>query len=79
MKQLRDRVQQALIYPAFLAVAGIGLIVIFITVMVPQLQRDSSPTPTARTLPLATRILIGINEVFVRYWWLGVAAGLRAR
>src|SRR5207253_7407665 len=36
-KNLRDRVQQALIYPAFLAVAGTGLIAIFITFMVPQL------------------------------------------
>ena len=38
MKILRDRVQQALIYPAFLVLAGIGLIIIFITVMVPQLK-----------------------------------------
>jgi general secretion pathway protein F len=36
-KDLRDRVQQALIYPAFLAVAGGALITIFITYMVPQL------------------------------------------
>src|SRR6266853_470515 len=34
-KDLRDRVQQALIYPAFLAVAGAALITIFITYMVP--------------------------------------------
>src|SRR3984893_4436453 len=37
-KDLRDRVQQALIYPAFLAVAGAALITVFITYMVPQLQ-----------------------------------------
>src|SRR6202011_4629595 len=36
-KNLRDRVQQALIYPAFLAVAGAALITLFITYMVPQL------------------------------------------
>ena len=36
-KKLRDRVKQALIYPAFLAIAGMGLITIFITFMVPQL------------------------------------------
>src|SRR6202051_2678807 len=36
-KNLRDRVQQALIYPAFLALAGVGLITLFITFMVPQL------------------------------------------
>src|SRR5437870_7743469 len=32
-KDLRDRVQQALIYPAFLAVAGAALITVFITFM----------------------------------------------
>src|SRR6476661_7616439 len=35
-KNLRDRVQQALIYPAFLALAGMALITLFITFMVPQ-------------------------------------------
>ena len=34
-KDLRDRVQQALIYPAFLALAGAVLVTIFITFMVP--------------------------------------------
>ena len=38
-KNLRDRVQQALIYPAFLAIAGAALITIFITFMVPQLTQ----------------------------------------
>src|SRR5207247_9418615 len=33
-KDLRDRVQQALIYPAFLALAGAILVTIFITFMV---------------------------------------------
>src|SRR6266581_2325471 len=33
-KDLRDRVQQALIYPAFLALAGAVLVTIFITFMV---------------------------------------------
>ena len=52
MKQLRDRVQQALIYPAFLVFAGTGLVIIFITVMVPQLKGFFSNT-SGGTLPLA--------------------------
>src|SRR5438477_3124608 len=36
-KNLRDSVQQALIYPMFLALAGVALITLFITFMVPQL------------------------------------------
>ena len=72
MKLLRDRVKQALIYPAFLVFAGIGLIIIFITVMVPQLKGFFTST-NGGTLPLPTRVLIGANEMFVSYWWLGLA------
>src|SRR5438128_2332511 len=35
-KNLRDRIQQALIYPAALAVAGSALVVVFVTYLVPQ-------------------------------------------
>ncbi len=81
-KNLRDRVQQALIYPAFLAVAGAGLITVFITYMVPQLTGFMSQIGGA--LPLPTRILMDINHAIVTYWWLaaliavGVSVGFRA-
>ncbi len=81
-KSLRDRVQQALIYPAFLALAGSVLIIIFITFMVPQLTNFMSQT--GGTLPLPTRILLGANHLITGYWWLfilvviGVMVGFRA-
>jgi type II secretory pathway component PulF len=68
-KNLRDRVQQALIYPAFLALAGIALITIFITVMVPQLTGFMSQNGGA--LPLPTRILLAANHFITAYWWVG--------
>jgi len=81
-KNLRDRVQQALIYPAFLAFAGIVLITIFITFMVPQLTQFMSAN--GGSLPLPTRILLEVNHLIVNYWWLailigiGIAVGFRA-
>jgi type IV pilus assembly protein PilC len=81
-KNLRDRVQQALIYPAFLALAGAALITIFITFMVPQLTTFMSQIGGA--LPLPTRILLGANHLIVGYWWvfallvLGGIVGFRA-
>jgi type II secretory pathway component PulF len=81
-KDLRDRVQQALIYPAFLAVAGVGLITVFITYMVPQLTGFMAQIGGA--LPLPTRILMQANHVIVTYWWLaaliviGISVGFRA-
>jgi type II secretory pathway component PulF len=67
-KNLRDRVQQALIYPAFLALAGVGLITLFITFMVPQLVGFMSQNGGA--LPLPTQILLGVNHLITTYWWL---------
>ena len=75
-KELRDRVQQALIYPAFLALAGAVLVTIFITFMVPQLTGFMAQTGGA--LPLPTRILLQINHLITGYWWVGVLAGIGA-
>lgn len=70
-KNLRDRVQQALIYPAFLAFAGAGLMTIFITFMVPQLTQFM--TQNGGTLPLPTRMLVSFHHLLTGYWWVGLA------
>src|SRR5436305_4810415 len=75
-KDLRDRVQQALIYPAFLALAGAVLVTIFITFMVPQLTRFMAQTGGA--LPLPTRILMHVHHAITGYWWVGVVAVIGA-
>jgi type II secretory pathway component PulF len=69
-KELRDRVTQALIYPAILAFAGIALITIFITFMVPQLTGFMSAN--GGTLPLPTRILLQLNHLITQWWWLAI-------
>ena len=73
-KDLRDRVQQALIYPVFLALAGAVLVTIFITFMVPQLSGFMAQTGGA--LPLPTRILLQIHHAITSYWWVGVLAAV---
>jgi type II secretory pathway component PulF len=75
-KELRDRVQQALIYPAFLALAGAVLVTIFITFMVPQLTGFMAQTGGA--LPLPTQILLHIHHAITGYWWVGVLAVIGA-
>ncbi|HJW37843.1 MAG TPA: type II secretion system F family protein [Candidatus Udaeobacter sp.] len=75
-KELRDRVQQALIYPAFLALAGAVLVTIFITFMVPQLTGFMAQT--GGSLPLPTRILLQIHHAITGYWWVGVIAVIGA-
>jgi type II secretory pathway component PulF len=75
-KDLRDRVQQALIYPAFLALAGAILITVFITFMVPQLTGFMSQTGGA--LPLPTRILVDVHHAITGYWWIGALLAVGA-
>jgi type II secretory pathway component PulF len=75
-KELRDRVQQALIYPAFLALVGAVLVTIFITFMVPQLSGFMAQT--GGMLPLPTRILLQIHHAITGYWWVGVLAVIGA-
>jgi type II secretory pathway component PulF len=70
-KELRDRVQQALIYPAILAIAGIGLVALFVTFMVPKLAGFMAQVQTGGSLPFATRTLLQIHHLVVGYWWVG--------
>ena len=67
IKSLRDKVQQALMYPAFLVVAGIGLILVFMTTMVPQLTSFFKDTNSK--LPAVTKMLIDANDLLTGYWW----------
>jgi type II secretory pathway component PulF len=69
-------VQQALIYPAFLAFAGGILIIVFITYMVPQLTNFMSQNGGA--MPLPTRILIQINALITGWWWLAAIVVMAA-
>lgn len=82
MADLRRRVTMALIYPSIVFCAGIVLMVIFMTFLLPQLtqmlQRNGG------NLPFMTQLLISTNEFFAHYWWLvllliaAVAAGFTA-
>ena len=72
VKALRDRVQQALVYPALLVVAGIGLIIIFMTVMVPRLTAFFEQT--GQQLPPPTLMLLRINYLVTHFWWVALLA-----
>ena len=72
--ELQSRVIQALIYPAFLTGTGLILMIVFMTVLVPQLT--SLFTKTGRNMPLPTRILIGMSDFVGHFWWLGIVLGV---
>jgi len=72
MADLQSKVTQAMIYPTFLIGACAVLMVVFMTVMVPQitdlLQKNGQQLPTA------TRALIAFNQFLGQWWWLILAA-----
>jgi len=76
MDELQRRVTSALIYPSVIFAAGIGLLAIFMTFLLPQLT--VMLTKTGKTLPLATRALIAVSEFFGSYWWVILIAGAAA-
>ncbi len=73
MGDLQRRVTSALIYPSVIFSAGIGLLVIFMTFLLPQLTALLGKT--GQKLPLATRALIGTSEFFGNYWWVILIVG----
>ncbi|MGH8610130.1 MAG: type II secretion system F family protein, partial [Gammaproteobacteria bacterium] len=55
-------------YPAFVAVVVIGVLFFLMTYLVPQLMQFIQTMQAE--LPLHTRLLIAISNVFVHYWYL---------
>ncbi|PHQ81612.1 MAG: type II secretion system protein GspF [Coxiella sp. (in: Bacteria)] len=71
-KKLRQKIQQALIYPALMTVVSVLIVVFMLIYVVPKIINTFSQVSIA--LPLSTRALIAISNFFVHYGWycLGV-------
>lgn len=72
--ELQSRVAQALIYPAIIFGAGAVSLMMFMTVLLPQLVDLLSKTEG--TMPFSTLALIAVGNFFAHFWWaiLGGAA-----
>ena len=68
LAELQSRLVLAMIYPAFLVLAGIGVSIVFVTTLIPQLTQLIESTPGGK-IPLGAAILIGASE-FLSKWWL---------
>ena len=78
---LKGRLTSALIYPSVMAVICVGVLVILVTYIVPNITRVFDEME--QVLPLPTRILIGLSDFLKNYWIiviaLIVAAGFAVR
>lgn len=68
LAELQSRLILAMIYPAFLVLAGIGVSIVFVTTLIPQLTQLIESTPGGK-IPLGAAILIGLSD-FLSKWWI---------
>ncbi len=74
--ELKSKVVAALVYPAFIGFAGLVLIILFVSYLVPQL--GSLLGTTGDKMPLATALLISASQFMGAYWWLLILLAIAA-
>lgn len=72
-RNLRNRIWTATVYPLFLTVTGLAILVFLVAVVVPGMVQIFADMK--QTLPLPTRILIRTGDIVSKWGWLmGLAA-----
>lgn len=66
--RLRRKVIGTMIYPAVMVAVGFGILVILFTVVVPKVTKIFADN--RMTLPITTRVLIGVSNFARDYWYL---------
>ena len=72
-KAIRDNARSALIYPSLIVLVTLGAIIALIMFVVPTFENLF--TTAGVSLPLATRILLGVSDV-ITTWWPLMVVGL---
>ncbi|CAA9416539.1 MAG: hypothetical protein AVDCRST_MAG64-2633 [uncultured Phycisphaerae bacterium] len=72
---LKNRVVTALTYPAVVLFMAVGVAVLLMTMVVPNLL--ATLAESGRPLPWPTRVVKGASDALLGWWWL-IAAGLAA-
>lgn len=72
-EELRAKLSTALIYPIIMALICIGVLVILITYIIPNITQVF--VEMDQVLPLPTRVLIGVSD-FLKVYWLAVTIGV---
>ena len=73
---LRGQVRSALVYPAIMAGASAAGITVLLAFVVPRFT--AMLQETGGTLPLSTRVLVGVSHVVTQWWWLWLLLALGA-
>ncbi len=72
---LKNKAITSLVYPVIMLVVSVGVVIFLLTSVVPQIQTLFSSFDGAE-LPLPTRIVLGISDIFRNAWYLIVIFSL---
>ena len=75
LAELQARLVLAMIYPAFLILAGLGVSIVFVTVLIPQLT--ALIQSSGGQMPLGAAILVAASD-FLAKWWIVILLTLIA-
>ncbi|MGH7976020.1 MAG: type II secretion system F family protein [Limisphaerales bacterium] len=67
--QVQAKFTSALIYPALVCCVAVGMVIFFMTVMLPKFMSLFGDLGAVR-LPMMTVMLINISDAFKHYWWV---------
>ena len=67
-ERMLSKLKGVLIYPAFMMVFGLAVVIFMVTTIVPKITRIFESQEEA--LPLPTRILMGVSDFVVDHWFL---------
>lgn len=66
--EFSKKIKGALMYPAFIVLATIGIVWFMMAKIIPTLTESLSNFDAE--LPLITKIVVGVSDFFQAYWWL---------
>jgi general secretion pathway protein F/type IV pilus assembly protein PilC len=68
-QDMKSKVVGALAYPAFLAVAGVSVLLMLVIFFVPKFKTLFTRLEEKGELPDLTKLLIGSSNFLINYWW----------
>jgi general secretion pathway protein F len=73
-EELRGKVTTAMFYPMAMGVVGLGVVTLLMVKVVPSIAEIFSGQ--GAELPFSTRMLIGLSDLVVGFWWLIILASI---
>ncbi len=68
VSRMRAKLTSALVYPVFMTIFGMGVVIFMLTFIIPKITTLFDNFGVQ--LPLPTRMMIGMSNLMIGYWWL---------